>query len=318
MPFDLGYPSHDYLSDRPGYRGTSLQSVFARFPSESSCLKYVLETRFGHMPICRCCGQAKRFYRRSTKRYFQAVCGDAISPLAHTIFHATKLPLSLWFYAMLHVSNSAQGVNALFLERHLGIGSTAAVRMLKRIRLHLAAIDTGTLIDPVDKRIEIRLDRWRVVRSINRRRNRNATVCFLSNGDRVDATVVTRPRRPDLRRLMRDKTMSSMIPFTTCYQTYRAYTHYGFRDSGIEYLPTYYIDKPNAENAIQSFLNYSMQSLKGQHKCVSQANLWLYLKEFEFRFNRRSKSHRIFWEMIGAFPMLGNERATELATWHSR
>ena len=318
MPFDLGYQSHHYKSSRPGYRGTSLQELFTRFPNDHSCLRHIAKARFGKRPKCRCCGKASRYSRVEGNRYLVNRCGDKISPLKSTVFHTTKLPLSIWFYAMLHVANSAHGANALFFERHLGVNYLTAVRLLRRIRIHLAAIDAGKPRFGRGSPVEVRLERWRVVRGMQHKQVRAAPVCLISDGDRVESTVIMQPRHARFRRLIREKCHRDARLFTTCYHTFRLQTVSGTRPETIEFIPDFYYDNPQVENLIHGFTNYTRRTIQQHFLRVDQRYLWLYLKEFEFRYNRRLRSQEIFWDMVGSFLLLGQDRFDELAAWNSR
>jgi transposase-like protein len=50
-------------------------------------------------------------------------CGRQTSVIAGTIFEGTRKPLKMWFEAAWLVSSSKNGVSAVALQRHLGLGS---------------------------------------------------------------------------------------------------------------------------------------------------------------------------------------------------
>jgi hypothetical protein len=49
-----------------------------------------------------------------------------------------------------------------------------------------------------------------------------------------------------------------------------------------------------------------------QHQSVSPRFFWLFLKEYEFRFNRRARSDQVFADMIARFPRVDESAMTAL------
>jgi ISXO2-like transposase domain/Transposase zinc-ribbon domain len=63
----------------------------------------------------------------STRGLFQCrACRRQTSPIAGTIFAATKVPLRTWFRAMYHLTQSKQGISSIELARRLGVAQTTA------------------------------------------------------------------------------------------------------------------------------------------------------------------------------------------------
>jgi hypothetical protein len=62
----------------------------------------------------------------ATRDLFQcSACRLQTSPIAGTIFAATKLPLRLWFRAIYHLTQSKQGISSIELGRRLGVTQTS-------------------------------------------------------------------------------------------------------------------------------------------------------------------------------------------------
>lgn len=57
---------------------------------------------------------------------------------ADTIFHATKVPLVKWFWAIYLMASDKGGLSALRLSKHIGISWISARSMLKKIRTAMA------------------------------------------------------------------------------------------------------------------------------------------------------------------------------------
>ena len=303
VPFDLGYAPSQFRSTRHGYDGTSLQEVALRFPSDDACFEHVLETRFGRTFTCNHCGRTSLWHRRSGAKYVQHSCGAVISPLAGTVFHGTKLPLRLWFYAMLHFANSPEGVNGGFIERQLGVSYAAAFRMAQRIRWHLAGLEQLLPLAASGDDIEVRVEGLHHVRSGSSSPN-IVTAMFATKAGRIDCEVLSACRQHIAR-----SAIAKMVPdhgelLTTCHRTARLLSAYGARPPCAVFKPCYYMDHPDEVDAIQGFLSYFLWPFQTHYKHASRTHIWLYIKEFQFRYNRRSRSAQTYWDMISAFPEL--------------
>lgn len=313
MPFDLGFPPVRFRSGRPGYDGTSLQDVALRFPSDAACFEHVMLTRLGSDFACHQCGRISRWHRRSGAKYVQHPCGAVISPLAGTLFHAAKLPLRLWFYAMLHFANSPEGVNGRFLERHLGISYLAAFRMAQKIRWQMAALERLSAIAAPGQDVEVRVETLHRVRSGTTSPN-VASVLFAAKSGKIDCEVLSACRQHLAR-----PAISKMVPGhgelrTTCDRTARLLSAYGARAPLASYMPCYFVDHPGEVDAIKGFLSYFLWPFQNHYKHASHEHLWLYLKEFQFRYNRRHRSADTYWDMISAFPVLDQVEAAKAST----
>jgi hypothetical protein len=69
---------------------------------------------------------------------------------------------------------------------------------------------------------------------------------------------------------------------------------------------------------ISGLSGYFRRPLKYNYRRVDCENLWLYLKEFEFRFNRRRRSEETFWDLVGAFPACTDQSVRQLRDHYMR
>jgi predicted RNA-binding Zn-ribbon protein involved in translation (DUF1610 family) len=70
------------------------------FATESACAEYLFERRWPKAFVCPSCGDG-RAWRLKTKAFtYECVgCGRQTSVTAGTIMHASKLPLTVWFWS---------------------------------------------------------------------------------------------------------------------------------------------------------------------------------------------------------------------------
>ena len=68
------------------------------------------------------------------ERYDCGQCHKQTSLTAGALFHATKLPLTKWFWAIYWVASDKGGISALRLPKLIGINWRTAYSMLKKLR----------------------------------------------------------------------------------------------------------------------------------------------------------------------------------------
>jgi len=217
---------------------------------------------------------------------------------------------------MLHFANSHEGVNSGFLERHLGVSHTHVCAMTRKIRMHLAALDQFNKVGEEGKQVLVRLEKLLGVNVKVPGGQNRASALFVADGEQILSTVVGRARRHLLRMIIQRKVCAGAIPVTDCSWTYRALSDCGRRRPIVELLPTFMLAKPGSPDPIRSFLSHFKRPMINNYRRVDKVYLWLYLKEFEFRFNRRQRSHEVFGDMISAFPVLTSPVRQQIADWN--
>src|SRR5438105_7350796 len=98
----------------PGFP-RSLTEFQARFAAEGACAEYLFERRWPEGFVCPGCGGGRAWLLKTkTFTYECADCGRQTSVTAGTIMHASKLPLTVWFWAaFLMATHIARTVNVI-------------------------------------------------------------------------------------------------------------------------------------------------------------------------------------------------------------
>ena len=95
-----------------------------RFAGEGACAEYLFERRWPDGFVCPGCGDGRAWLLRGKAFTYEcAACGRQTSVTAGTIMHASKLPLTTWFWAAYLMATHSNGISALQLQRQLGLGS---------------------------------------------------------------------------------------------------------------------------------------------------------------------------------------------------
>jgi hypothetical protein len=92
-----------------------------RFSSEAACLEHLARLRWPEGFICPRCGHEQGDLLSARGLYECARCHYQSSVTAGTLFHATKLPLTKWFWAIYWVSSDKGSISALRLSKLVGV-----------------------------------------------------------------------------------------------------------------------------------------------------------------------------------------------------
>jgi transposase-like protein len=113
-----------------------------RFSSAKKCMNYLAEIRWPGGFQCPHCGHDHGWYTASQGRYECAGCYRQSTVTSGTLFHATKLPLTKWFWAIYWISSDKGGISALRLSKLIGVSWHSAYRVLRVLRTAMGDRDT--------------------------------------------------------------------------------------------------------------------------------------------------------------------------------
>ena len=102
----------------------SLIEFQSMFPDNDACAAWLIEMRWPNGFVCPECGHDKGWALRGKAHTFEcAGCGRQTSVTSGTQLHASKLPLTVWFWAAYLMATHSNGISALQLQKQVGIGS---------------------------------------------------------------------------------------------------------------------------------------------------------------------------------------------------
>lgn len=115
---------------------------FKKYPNEETCLRHIMEVRYGLQSDCPKCDKDATFYRiKKRSAYVCELCGHNIYPMVGTPMENTRTPLQMWFYATYLFTTTKHGVPAKELQRQLWVTYKTAWRMGHEIRNYMAKAD---------------------------------------------------------------------------------------------------------------------------------------------------------------------------------
>ncbi len=113
-----------------------------RYKTEAACLKHLAQLRWPDGFQCPHCGHDHGYYTSSRRHYECAACHHQTSVTAGTLFHATKLPLVKWFWAIYWVATDKGSISALRLSKLIGVNWRSAFRILEKLRTAMGHQDS--------------------------------------------------------------------------------------------------------------------------------------------------------------------------------
>ena len=90
----------------------SLIEFQSRFAMESACAQYLFAQRWPQGFVCPGCGGGRAWLLQTKAFTYEcADCGRQTSVTAGTIMHASKLPLTIWFWAGFLMATHSNGIS---------------------------------------------------------------------------------------------------------------------------------------------------------------------------------------------------------------
>ena len=105
---------------RQRVRGLSEAGFRQRYGTEAQCRAALFQLRWGKGWACPGCAHGGHAELKGRAVYQCNRCKRQVGLTAGTVFHWTKLPLTTWFLAIYHLSQSKGGMSSVELARRLG------------------------------------------------------------------------------------------------------------------------------------------------------------------------------------------------------
>ena len=282
----------------------SLIEFQRRFPDEPACAAYLAQVRWPGGFRCPACGHAKG-WELTGKAFTRecAGCGRQTSVTAGTVMHASKLPLTVWFWAAYLMATHSNGIAALQLRAQLGLGSYKSAWLLcAKLRRAMVAPGRAPLAGLVEvDETAIPLRRKDDPPNGGHGRSRQGKLL-------VAAGVEVHDGGPGRVRLVAiaDFSAQSLHAFVEANvapgATARTDGWSGYPGApGVTHDP--HVVGSMAAHIILPWTHRVFANLKawalGVYHSLRKQHLQSYLDEFTFRFNRRRTRHAAFRSLLG-------------------
>lgn len=271
------------------------------FPDEAACAEYLTQSRWPDGFSCPRCRHGDAYVLPKRRLWQCKRCGRQTSPTARTVLHRSRVPLTQWFWAAYLATTLTPGLSAVQLQRQLGLTTyETAWTMLHRLRRAMLRPERDRLVGPVE------VDESFVGGARSGKRGRGAGGKVLVIGavevrgegsGRVRLAVIPSATRVALEGFVQSNVVEGSTVFTDGFPGYE-----GLEALGYDHRPEIQGGKRNPRNILprihRVFSNLKTW-LAGTHHGVGAKNMRVYLREFEFRFNRRRTPMAAFQSLLG-------------------
>jgi len=282
----------------------TLLELERRFSTDGACREYMAALRWPDGFVCPGCGSDEAWAMQDGLWLCRG-CRRQASVTAGTIFHRTRLPLTLWFRAIWYVTSQKNGTSAMSVQRILGLGSyRTAWTWLHKLRRAMVRPDRDRLSGHVE------VDESFVGGEEPGHEGRGAvskTLVAIAAEERGRGTGRIRlaclpdASKRSLHGFVKDTVESGSLIHTDGWAPYGGLEAHGYRhqvtvlkgqpkDAAVVAMPRVH--------RVASLLK---RWLLGTHQgAVSAKHLEYYLDEFTFRFNRRTSRSRgkLFYRLL--------------------
>ena len=294
-------------------KGLSEPEFERLYGAEQQCRAIVITSRWPKGFQCPGCGGTQHSLLKSRDLFQCSACRLQTSPIAGTIFAATKLPLRIWFRAIYHMTQTKQGVSSIELGRRLGVTQTTAWKVKHKLKQVMLERDSTRQLTG---RVELD-DAYVGGERTGGKRGRGAPgkTPFVAA---VQTTPEGKPVRLKLRRVaafcghsIAAFAKSSLDPACTVISDgLRCFA--SVTDAGCLHQVVIAGSGPAAgRKPVFKWVNTALGNIKasitGTYRAISTKHVPRYLAEFEYRFNRRydlaAMIPRLAWASARTPPM---------------
>lgn len=266
----------------------TIKNLRTEFGTDSKCLQFVFDNRYGKEFECPQCKQVSKFYLIESRKRFDCVCGFTVSPLADTIFHKSSTPLTLWFHAIFLFASSRNGVSAKELERQLGVTYKCAWRLAKQVRILFAQANNP--LSGVVEADETYIGGTRKGKRGRGASNKTAVFGIVKRKGEVRAEVVEKIDIKTIQPIIDSQVAKGASIITDEFNVYNQVKRSGYEHYTIQHGIGEYVRGLVHSNSIEGFWSQLKRSINGTHHSVSPKYLQLYLDEFVWRYSHRGQS----------------------------
>ena len=271
-----------------------------RFAGVEACRRYLFHLRWPEGFVCPHCG-ARQAWPMSRCRWLCAACRYQASVTGGTIFQDSHLPLTIWFRAMWHITSQKTGINALGLQRVLGLGSYRTAWALLH-KLRRAMVRPGR--DKLRGVVEVDETYWGGEEEgvVGRLTEKKSLIIVAAEEDGAGIGRVRLQCIPDVTKSTLHSFIAQAVEPGSVVRTDGLNAYYGLE--GYRHDRRVQRAQPDGKHLlprVHLIISLLKRWLLGTHQgAIGPLYMDYYLDEFSFRFNRRKSVSRgkLFYRLV--------------------
>ena len=287
-------------------KALTTRHFFAASRDDEACLAHLFTVRFGQGFECPSCARAVELVSHQSRAgLFLPVVRLPPSSDRRDALRTDPDPFAALVLRDAPVHDDAARRLGEGRERQLGVTYKSAWRMAKLIREHMAMVDgeepiggPGTAVE-VDETLVGGVKRGKHMRGSA---GKVVVVGAMQRDGDIITAVVPNQRRATLQPFVKANVIPGGELHTDELQSYRGLHKDGYYHMTVNHGAHEYVGFRGATvNGIEGFWRHLKCSIQGTHVSVSAKYLGTYVKEFEYRFNRRNDPASMLPELLSTF-----------------
>jgi transposase-like protein len=282
---------------------STLHDAIRYFADPDVALTFLVSLRWPHGVFCPACNAKNPGFLKTRRIWKCRDCGRQFSVKLGTIFEDSPIGLDRWLPALWMLANSKNGISSYELGRALGVTQKTAWFMLHRIRLAMQSRTFRKMRGNVEAdesflggaaKFMHFAKKQRVVRGTGGM-DKVAVFGLLERGkgvkpSRVAASVVSRIRKKDLQKQIREKVKTGAALYTDAFWSYKGLEKQ-YQHQVVDHAVKYVEGKVHT-NGLENFWSLLKRTIKGTYVSVDPFHVPAYLDEQVNRFNNRRLNDR--------------------------
>lgn len=238
---------------------------------------------------------------KKRREYQCTTCRFQISPTAGTIFHKSKVPLTLWFHTMMVFSNAKSGISAKVIQRDLEVTYKCAWRMLTLIRGALRQSEE-TLYGDVE--VDTGYFGGKGVAGTNNEhlstvmKDKSVVFAAIQRKKATRAEVTGRATAQDHKNFVWKNISTNGTRLMTDGSNKFNRIALPYERHAVDHSKGEYVRGDAHVNSAENFWSHVKGSIRGTHKKVSKQYLQSYLDGFVFHANNRGSDKARFFALL--------------------
>ena len=266
-----------------------------RFSSEESCAEFLAKQRWPNGWVCPRCNSTKAYWITARKLYECSKCHSQVSVTARTIFHKTRTPLQLWFWAAFLITTDKRGISSVGLGKQLGLSQKQAWFMLHKIRQAISWREERYQLDGVVELHECFFDAPKARGSFGSSSAKIKVLVGLSNDDQgkpryIKFKVLTQINRAQMEPAVKKMIAPGARIKTDGLRCYLSLPSQGYRHERVRAREKNILKEMRW---LHTMISNAKTLIGGTYHGLGSKHLQVYLDEFAYRFGRRHMLDRI-------------------------
>ncbi len=223
------------------------------------------------------------------------------------MFYRSHLPLLQAYYGLLLFSNMNLGLRTGFIQQHFGLHFVRTVGFIARMRRQAALLEDTLLMGGHDKIVYIdeMLLNVRRLQDGHYNRGRFGLIIFGMRCDqRIQLFVLPERSQEWTRRVIEAYVAPGSTIVTDAFSGYNWLRYSNWHHAVVNHRREWKNSDGFHHGPIDAIFGQLRRFLRGTVFLHCSDNIWEYLREFQFRFNRRWDPDRRFLDLIDHCPTM--------------